>query len=304
DGERARALFTEHGDWEGEARALNVLSFVHSRLRHYEEAAAYTALALFRDMQGLSLKIQGSIHANHAHALHRLRRPKAALPHYQQALALATRRSDPLMQGVIASGLGAAYAALGRPGDAESLYAEAIARLHEIGAEAQARLLHNNLAALQSQRGDHRAALDSYHRALTLARDLKDARNEAIICTNIGEVWATLEDPLQAADWWELSSEAYRSCGEHEKAAEEVVKVYTTLWDIAQDRARAAQRRELALRERLEAAQVEELERAVEELLAVLRMPQPGAQQLHTAHRALLSTAAHAKRTVRERVLQ
>jgi tetratricopeptide (TPR) repeat protein len=82
--------------------------------------------------------------------------------------------------------LGAANYVLGQYPQAQSYWEKALKNFQELGNKQQGMLLLNNLGAIADARGDNNIALQRYHSALEIAREIGYRDGEILFLTNRG----------------------------------------------------------------------------------------------------------------------
>ncbi|MEV0409088.1 tetratricopeptide repeat protein [Actinoallomurus sp. NPDC050550] len=169
DGERACALLQKVGDAAGRAHALMVIGCVHHERGNAETALSVltTARAVARDARYTNIEVQSAYWIGQALlALGRHHDARSLFEYVNDASAAAGSRLGDMYAN---HGLGCAYAALGRPDDAERSLRTALRRAEERDDRLmRARILYL-LGDLRHRRGEHRHARGLLEKALELA---------------------------------------------------------------------------------------------------------------------------------------
>ncbi|MFF4986524.1 BTAD domain-containing putative transcriptional regulator [Streptosporangium saharense] len=199
-----------------------------------------------------------------------LGRPKEAVAHYEEALALARRIGDPGLEGDVLVNLGATCFRLGRFADSAECYGRALEIARRNGDRRLEAEALNDLARNDNELGRHHEALAGAAAALETYGELGDRYREGEALRVLGTANAGLgrhdeatallsralgvmrefDDRLDEAEILDLLGEVMRDSGDHEAARarwREAAEIFAELDD---DRAAAVRLRLAATRSR------------------------------------------------------
>jgi len=134
-------------------------------LEYADQTIRLARRARFRFLEGLALHRLGTIHM-------RLDDPAAAQRHYREALAVATATGNTQLEAMTLNASAETHAATGDPAEAKRCYREALAAATASGADHEQARAHDGLGDNCAQSGNHDQAVEHWHQALTLYRDL------------------------------------------------------------------------------------------------------------------------------------
>ncbi len=121
-------------------------------------------------------------------------------------LLLNFKEWQPYQQAQIDNELGEVYHRLGQLDEAQSYFEKALALFRTIegnaGRAGEANVL-NNLGQVSRARKDLQAALFSYEQALRICEEIGDAVGQSLTLSDLGNIYADLDRPQQALDYYE-----------------------------------------------------------------------------------------------------
>jgi tetratricopeptide (TPR) repeat protein len=180
---------------------------------HYHDALVLHGLARAAarvtgdlDAEGRALTRLGTVHR-------RLGDFRAAIGHYEQALAIHGETGDRASLGVTLHQLGLAYWRMGRYRETVTCIEQALASYREAGDEGGTGAAEYGLGLARFQLGQYAAALDHHHRALVIFRRIGDRTGEGRTYNNIGVIEHRLDRPDAARDHYRHALQIARAVG-------------------------------------------------------------------------------------------
>lgn len=210
--ERSIQQFTNEGDNNGLARALNQLAYLTWRQHHYDEtvALAKQALALSTEPtleRAMSLSALGLV------ATDRLQWPLAE-EHHRQALEIRVTFHDERQIAWSLQNLASALRGQERYDDAIDHYLDAIERLDSVRDPLNCAVARLNLGIVYSLQGRSDEALTVYRAAERAFREIGDTFHLAKSFTNIGIEYLALQAWAKAEDSFIMGSQLFASLGD------------------------------------------------------------------------------------------
>jgi CHAT domain-containing protein/Tfp pilus assembly protein PilF len=154
---------------------------------------------LSMSLSGLGLAIQGADG------------PKAAIPYYEEARAVATEGKSPRAMGQAISLLGFAYSQLGEADKAIAFYRESLPPTQAAGYLAQEPYTRDGLARLLYSRGRARETLAEFREVLRIRQELDDRQALGFAWHNVGVLSSILGDPAEAMVCFGKALEIHRA---------------------------------------------------------------------------------------------
>ena len=252
--ERAKILYDQIEDREGEANAIQALGDMHMRLDEYEEARGryQEALEIYREIkhrlgEAHAIRALGEVHMA-------LDEYEEARGRYQEALGIFREINDRLGEAHAILVLGDVHYLLDEYEEARGCYEEALGICREVKhRRGEARAIkalgdvHRMLGECEEARGRYQEALGifreikdrlgeahairalgdvhmrldeyeeargCYEEALGICREVKDRLGEARALTASGDLSLAEKDYKAARDWFEGALRIYRDIGE------------------------------------------------------------------------------------------
>ncbi|MEU1696850.1 tetratricopeptide repeat protein [Streptomyces hirsutus] len=200
--EAARRL----GDRDEQGRCLRMLGVMHGEMGHGDEAMIHLdrATALFDDapgdMDNLIERVRTQYTASYVLGL--LGRDAEALERAERALELGRETGDPLWMSDPLTAVAKFHTLLGRPEQGIAHSEEAISVFQGLNAPWREAMCWNNLGCAYGAVGQHRQALASHRRALTVFEEGHDRKHVIKSLTYIGDTHLAMGDrPAARAAW-------------------------------------------------------------------------------------------------------
>ena len=237
----ARQLYSEAGDIEKEAQALNSLGLAYSGLGDNQKAVemfdaglkilpasddegtgilldglatAYVGLgekrkALDYFTRSLPHKKAARIRNSEAKTLHsmglahfELGENQEAIARYAEALGILDEISDKTGRDLVLSGLGEVYSKLRMTQRAIEYYDQALDIHRKAGDRKSEAYTYTNMGVVFWKSGDYQKAIDYLNRAIPIMSDIGDERGKALIDNNFGAVYQSLDESTKAIDYY------------------------------------------------------------------------------------------------------
>ncbi|WP_225853675.1 tetratricopeptide repeat protein [Micromonospora sp. AMSO31t] len=207
------------GDRPAQAQAHRLLAGACSNLGWYAEAQAnlHAALDLFAALGD----DEGRAHTHFdLSMLHdRQRRPREALPHGRQSLALYERVGSPLKQAVALNAIGWYHSQLGEHHEAITFCRRALALSQQVGSAYGQANTWDSIGFAHHHLGEYGQAVDCFQQALTLFAEMGDRHAEGIVLDHLGDTWAAAGRPDAARDAWRRSLVLFEELGHADSEA-------------------------------------------------------------------------------------
>ncbi|GIF48244.1 SARP family transcriptional regulator [Asanoa ferruginea] len=190
------------GDRPALAQAHRLLAGACSNLGWHEEA--HTNLLAALDLFTALADDEGRAHTHFDISMlfDRRHRPREALPHARQSLALYERVGSTLKQAVALNAIGWYHSQVGEHQEAIAFCRRALALSAQAGsAYGQANTL-DSIGFAHHHLGEHEAAVDCYEQALALFDEIGDRHAAGIVLDHLGDTWAAADRPADARDAW------------------------------------------------------------------------------------------------------
>ena len=179
----------------------------------YEEAhtnllAALDLFTALGDDEG-----RAHTHFDIAMLFDRRRRPREALPHARQSLALYERAGSTLKQAVALNAIGWYHAQVGEHQEAIAFCRRALALSAQVGsAYGQANTL-DSIGFAHHHLGEYEEAVDCYEQALALFGEIGDRHAAGIVLDHLGDTWGAADRPKDARDAWQRALALFEELG-------------------------------------------------------------------------------------------
>ena len=181
----ALKLYREVGDRSQEARTLNKIGLVYSKLGEKQKALEY----------------------------------------YSQSLPLSRAVGDRSGEASTLNNIGLVYSELGEKQKALEYYSQSLPLSHAVGDRSQEARTLNNIGFVYSELGDKQKALEYYSQSLPLSRALGDRSQEASTLNNIGFVYSELGEKQKALEYYSQSLPLSRAVGDRSGEANTLINI-------------------------------------------------------------------------------
>ncbi|MFI7429972.1 AfsR/SARP family transcriptional regulator [Micromonospora sp. NPDC049836] len=201
------------GDRPAQAQAHRLLAGACSNLGRYEEAQGNLLAAL--DLFAALADDEGRAHTHFDLSMlqDRQRRPREALPHARQSLALYERVGSPLKQAVALNAIGWYHSQLGEHREAIAFCRRALALSEQVGSAYGQANTWDSIGYAHHHLGEHEQAVDCFQQALALFAGMGDRHAEGIVLDHLGDTWAAAGRSLAARDAWRRSLALFEELG-------------------------------------------------------------------------------------------
>ncbi len=273
--EQSLSIYREIGDRNGEATLLNNISAIYQAQGEYSKALDYLeqSLLIYRKVgdkkgEGMTLNNIGQIY------LTRGDYPKA-LKYLEQSLLLQQEIQDKKGEGWSLNNIGAIHNQQGNYAAALQYYNQALTVSREIKDKWLENTCLNNIGAIYYAQKNYDAALEQFEQSLVIVRQISDRRNEGGCLSNIAAIYDAKGDYPTALKQYEQALAIAEEIGA--KAEEEAISWNISLLYAKQDKLAEAEQylsRTVELKEKLEAPDVENYRKLLEDVRAKLRAQQ------------------------------
>jgi len=198
--QEALAVARQAGDVRNQAATLNNLGLLDCEQGEPRRGIESLTESLAKAREIHEREIQGSDLINLAFAYGQLRDNQKTLQYEQEALELARAMGDREFEATALNNLGETYVLLGDWETAITHFRQVLPLLHPLGIRSKEAITYINLGdALQRLKrlGEAREAFD---RALTLAREAKDAEIQSAALRNQAFLFVKLHQPAKALE--------------------------------------------------------------------------------------------------------
>ena len=243
----ALASYWQFGDRLGESQALGEIGNVYSAIGDNSQALDYyqRSLAIIRVLGDRRLEVIGL--GNIGSVYHSLGDSPRALDYYQQALAISLRTNDIEGKASSLNSIGSIYHERDDYTQALDYFQETLAIVrnayNEVNFNDVIYLVNidlieavclSNIGDVYASLEDYPQALDYYQQSLAIARDKVYPDLEASNLVNIGNVYHSLGNYPQALDYYQQSLEITRDIGDRPSEADTLKYMGIALFESGQ----------------------------------------------------------------------
>ena len=208
---KALEISRKIGDRSDVVATLRRVAVTHEILREFPEALGsyQEALQASRDLG--DRQEERTILATMAHLYRQqLRDFQAALPCYQQSLALWEETGEEAGRLALLKGLGATCWNLGRYEEAATAFEQALQIVEAAGDQAEQAAVRSSLGVVSGNLRRYATALIHLQEGLAIARAMADLRAQGYILNTLGNVYYEVGDQLMARDCYHQAVELRR----------------------------------------------------------------------------------------------
>jgi len=218
--DESRQIYSEVGDQQGVARALNSIGIIHRHQGNFDEAQKSLAQSLeISKTIGSKLGTMQALN-NLANTLSEQGKLANAEGAYQETLTLSREIGDKGLESIALGNLGGMLTTEGKLAAAAQKYKEGLILAREVGdKDSEARIL-GNIADLLNRQGELTAAKRTLEEALTIDREIGDKSLIGYATNALGSILAAQGDLAAARQQQEASLSVRREIGEKVTAAE------------------------------------------------------------------------------------
>ena len=221
----ALKLYREVGDRSQEARTLNKIGLVYSKLGEKQKALEYYSQSLPLSRAVGDRSGEASTLNNIGLVYSELGEKQKALEYYSQSLPLSRAVGDRSGEARTLNNIGLVYSELGEKQKALEYYSQSLPLSRALGDRSQEASTLNNIGFVYSELGEKQKALEYYSQSLPLSHAVGDRSGEANTLNNIGLVYSELGEKQKALEYYSQSLPLSRAVGDRSGEANTLINI-------------------------------------------------------------------------------